>query len=73
MSEAVATHVASQRCQQARQAEWAETMPDLYRSEGFFEDLSGDPPPILRLRRDGGASQPAWAGVLASVLGMRRA
>ena len=73
MSEAVAMNVASQRCQQARRAERADTLPDLYRSEGFFEDLSSEPPPILRLRRSEDAAQPAWTGMLASALGLRRA
>lgn len=72
MSEAVAVHVASQRCQQARRAEWAELPPDFSRSEGFFEDLCSEPPPILRLRRSGDAEHRAWAGVLASALGLRR-
>jgi hypothetical protein len=72
MSEAVATHIASQRCQQSRSAESADTLPALYRSEGFYEDLSSEPPPILRLRRAGRATQPVWAGVLASALGLRR-
>jgi hypothetical protein len=73
MSEAVAMDVASQRCQQARRAECLDALPDLVRSEGFFEDLFSESPPILRLRRSGDAAQPAWAGMLASALGLRRA
>jgi len=75
MFEAIAMHVASQRCQQSRRAESAESAgmpPDLYRSEGFFEDLFSESPPMLRLRRSSDAD-PAWAGMLASVLGLRRA
>ena len=72
MFEAVAMDVASQRCEQARRAERADALPDLYRSEGFFEDLSSESPPILRLRRSGDAAQPVWAGMLASALGLRR-
>jgi hypothetical protein len=73
MSEAFAIHIASQRCQQARRTEWAELPPDFSRSEGFFEDLCSEPPPILRLRRSDDTAPPAWAGVLASALGLRRA
>ncbi len=72
MSEPVTSHIASQRCEQARSVEWADTLPALYRSEGFYEDLLSEPPPMLRLRRRGDAAQPAWAGVLASALGLRR-
>lgn len=74
MSEAVAIHIASQRCQQARSDEGAHTLPDLFRSEGFYEDLASEPPPILRMRmrRSTDFSQPVWAGVLASALGLRR-
>lgn len=73
MFEVVAVNVANQRCQQSRQAEPADTLPDLYRSEGFFEDLSGESPPMLRLRRSADAVQPAWVGMLAAMLGLRRA
>ena len=75
MSEPVPSHIAAQRCQQARSAEWADTLPDCYRSEGFHEDLCSEPLPILhlRLRRSDDAVQPAWAAVLASALGLRRA
>ena len=73
MSEAVAMNIASQRCQQSRRAEQADTLPHLYRSEGFFEDLSNDSPPILSLRRSGDAALPVWAGLFASALGLRRA
>ena len=73
MSEPVPSHIAARRCQQARSAEWADTLPDFYRSEGFHEDLCSEPPPILRLRRSDDAAQPAWAGVLAAALGLRRA
>ena len=73
MSEAVAMNVASQRCQQSRRAECIDILPALVRSEGFYEDLSSDSPPILRLRRSGEAAQPAWAGMFASALGLRRA
>ena len=69
----IASRIASQRCQQARSVEWADTVPALYRSEGFYEDLCSDSPPILRLRRSGEAAQPAWAGMFASALGLRRA
>ena len=72
MSEAVAIDIASQRCQQARRPERAGWPPDFSRSEGFFEDLSSEPPPILRRRRRDDAAHPAWAGVLASALGLRR-
>jgi hypothetical protein len=73
MFEAVAMDVASQRCQQARRVESADALPDLVRSEGFFEDLCSEPPPILRLRRGDAAAQPAWGRMLASALGLRRA
>ena len=73
MFEAVSMHVASQRCEQSRRAEPTDALPDLYRSEGFFEDLSGESPPILRLRRSADAAPPAWVGMLAAMLGLRRA
>lgn len=73
MFEVVAVNVANQRCQQSRQAESADTLPDLYRSEGFFEDLSSENAAILRLRRSADAAQPAWVGMLAAMLGLRRA
>ena len=76
MSEPVLSHIAAQRCQQARSAEWADTLPDFYRSEGFHEDLCGEQPPIMRLHlhlhRGDDNVQPSWAGVLASALGLRR-
>ncbi len=74
MSDHLPSRIASERCQRARHAEWAETRPALFRSEGFFEDLGTEPAPMLRLRRPPVASQrPLWAGVLASALGLRRA
>ena len=78
MSDPVPSHIAAQRCQQARSAEWADTLPDCYRSEGFHEDRCSESPPVrcpplpLRLHRSDDAVQPAWAGVLASALGLRR-
>ena len=72
MSEPVPSHIATRRCQQARSAEWAGELPAQFRSEGFFEDLCSEPPPILRLRRRSDAAAQAWAGVLASALGLRR-
>ena len=74
MSEPVPSHIAVQRCQQARSVEFADTLPDFFRSEGFFEDLSSEPPPLLRLRRDPvTGTGPLWAGVFAAALGLRRA
>jgi hypothetical protein len=72
MSEAVAIDIARRRCQQARHPEWADMPPDHSRSEGFFEDLCSEPPPVLRLRRSDDATPGAWAGVLASAMGLRR-
>jgi len=71
-----AHEIASKRCQRARRTEWVDTLPALYRSEGFFEDLPGAPapaPPVLRVLRLGQpASRPVWAGVLVHALGLRR-
>ena len=74
MSEPVPSHIAAQRCQQARSVEVAGTLPDFSRSEAFFEDLCSEPPPLLRLRRDRvNGTGPLWSEVFAAALGLRRA
>jgi hypothetical protein len=80
MSDSLPSRIASERCQRARHAdsaewvEWAETRPALFRSEGFFEDLDGDPPLALRAARlHSVVRRPVWSVVLAHALGLRRA
>ena len=74
MSEPLHSHIASDRCQRARSTEWADTLPALFRSEGFFEDLAAEPLPAPRILRVAPrASGRPWVGVLVSALGLRRA
>lgn len=74
MSEALHSQIASERCQRARGDEWADTLPALFRSEGFFEDLAGEPVPAPRTHRIAPRSPGRqWAGVFVAALGLRRA
>ena len=75
MSESLSSRIAAQRCQRARHAEWADTLPALYRSEGFFEDLASDEAlPAPRLGRPAGPlPRPVWANGFNFALALRRA